>query len=79
MLKMTRSSGSAPSVLGAEDEVVGGGGNRADETARNLFKAKILSKSKKLKNDKSEIPTCINFETTGEPMFLTPGAREAFN
>ena len=79
MLKTTGSSGSAPSVLGAEDEVVGGGGSRADETARNLSKAKISSKSKKSKNDKSEIPTRTNLGTMGEPMFLTPGAREAFN
>ena len=78
MLKTTGSSGSALSVLGIEDEVVGGGGSRADETARNLSKAKILSKSKKSKNDKSEIPTCTNLGTTREPIFLTPGAREAF-
>ena len=79
MLKTTGSSGSAPSGLGAEDEVIGGGGSRADEMVRNLSKAKISSKSKKSKNDKSEIPTRTNLGTTGEPMFLTPGAREAFN
>ena len=66
-------------MLAAKDEVVRGGGSRADETAKNLSKAKILSQSKKLKNNKSKIPTRTNLGTTGEPMFLTPGAREAFN
>ena len=47
-----------------DDEVVGGGD-------RNL------SKSKKSKNTKSGIQTRIG--ATGEPTFLTPGAREAFN
>ena len=40
MLKTTGLSGSIPSMLGAEDKIVGGGGSRADKTA------KILSKSK---------------------------------
>ena len=79
MLKTTGSSGSAPSVLGAEDEFVGGGGSRADETARNLSKVRNLSKFKKLKNNKSEILTRTNLGITEESMFLTPGAREAFN
>ena len=85
MLKTTESFGSAPSVLKAEDGVVGGGGDRADETAknlskvRNLSKSKISSKSKKSKNDKSEIPTCTNIGVTGEPTFLNPGAGETFN
>ena len=70
MLKTTGSSGSAPNVLEAEDEVVGDGGNRADKTAKN---------SSKSKNDKSEIPTRTNIGVTGEPTFLNPGAREAFN
>ena len=78
MLKTTGSSRSAPSVLGAKDEVVGGG-SRANKKAKNLSKAKILSKSKKSKNDKSKIPTHTNLGITGEPMFLTPGAREACN
>ena len=73
MLKTTGSSGSAPSMLEAEDEVVGGDGGRADEMARNL------SKSKKSKNEKSEIPTCTNIRVTGKPTFLTPNVREAFN
>ena len=74
MLKTTGSSEvSAPKMFRADDdEVVGGvGGRRADETVKNL------SKSKKLKNEKSENLTRIG--ATGEPMFLTPGAREAFN
>ena len=70
MLKTTRSSGSAPSVHETKDEVVGGGISRVDETA------KILSKSK---NNKSEIPTRTNIGITGEPTFLNPGAKEAFN
>ena len=68
--KTIGSSGLAPSVLEAEDEVVGGGGGRIGETAKNLSKSK---------NDKSEIPTCINIEVTREPTFLNPGTREAFN
>ena len=71
MLKTTGLSGSALSLLDAEDEVVEGGG-RADEKAKNL------SKSKKLKNDKSEILTCTNIGATGE-IFLTPNNRKAFN
>ena len=67
MLKTTGSSNLALRKLGA-DEVIGGGG-KADD--RNL------SKSKKSKNAKSGIQTHIG--TTGEPTFLTPGAREAFN
>ena len=47
-----------------DDEVVGGGD-------RNL------SKSKKSKNTKSGIQTRIG--AMGEPTFLTPDAREAFN
>ena len=48
------------------DDVVGGNGND-----RNL------SKSKKLKNTKSEIQTHI--KTMREPTFLTPGTRKTFN
>ena len=48
-----------------DNEVIEGGGDRN------------LSKSKKLKNTKSGIQTRIG--ATGEPTFLTPGAREAFN
>ena len=63
MLKTTRSS---DSTQGDDDnEVVGGGGDRN------------LSKSKKSKNTKSGSQTRIG--ATGEPTFLTPGAREAFN
>ena len=48
------------------DEVVEG-----DDNDKNLFK------SKKSKNINSGIQTCI--KATREPIFLTPGAREAFN
>ena len=50
-----------------DDEVVGGSGDR------NLSK----SKSKKSKNAKSGVQTRLG--ATGEPTFLTPDAREAFN
>ena len=50
-----------------DDEVVGGGGDK------NLSK----SKSKKSKNAKSEVQ--IRLDATGEPTFLTPNARKAFN
>ena len=63
MLKTTGSSDSAQKD--DDDEVVGGGGDRN------------LSKSKKSKNTKSGIQTRIG--ATGEPTFLTPDAREAFN
>ena len=66
MLKTTGSSDSAPRALGADnDEVVGGGGGRA------------VKNSSESQNTQSEIPTCIG--ATGEPIFLTPGAREAIN
>ena len=63
MLKTTGSSDLAQ--RDDDDEVVGGGGDRN------------LSKSKKSKNTKSGSQTRIG--ATGEPTFLTPGAREAFN
>ena len=56
------------------NEVVGGGGGRADETVRNL------SKSKKSKNNKSENSTRVpNIGATEEPTFLTSDTRKAFN
>ena len=67
MLKTTGSSNLALRELGA-DEVIGGNG-KADD--RNL------SKSKKSKNAKFEKQTRIR--ATEKPIFLTPGAREAFN
>ena len=63
MLKTTGSSDSAQ--RDDDNEVVGGGGDRN------------LSKSKKSKNAKSGIQTCV--EATGEPTFLTPSTRKAFN
>ena len=76
MLKTTGSSDNLASKLFRADgnEVVGGGSGRADETVKNS------SKSKKLKNDKSEILTRFSdIGAMGEPMFLTPGTREVFN
>ena len=67
LLKTTRSSNLAPRELGANG-VVGGDG-KADD--RNI------SKSKKSKNAKSGIHTRVG--AAGQPTFLTPGAREAFN
>ena len=63
MLKMTGSLDLAK--RDNDNEVVGGGSD------------KNLSKSKKSKNTKFGIQTRIR--ATGEPTFLTPGAREAFN
>ena len=63
MLKTIGSSDSAQ--RDDDDEVVGSGGNRN------------LSKSKKSKNTKSAIQTRIR--ATGEPTYLTPGAKKAFN
>ena len=68
MLKTTGSSDSAPRLGADDDEVVGGGGKAEDQN---------LSKSKKLKNVKSGVQTRLG--ATGEPTFLTPDAREAFN
>ena len=66
LTSMLKTTGSSDSAQGDDDdEVVGGGGD------------KNLSKSKKLKNTKSGIQTCIG--AMGEPTFLTPNAREAFN
>ena len=65
-------------MLKVEDEVVGDGSSRADEMAKNLSKVKNLSKSKKSKNDKSEILTCTNIGAMGE-IFLTSNAKKAFN
>ena len=48
-----------------DDEIVRDGGNRN------------LSKSKKIKNAKSGIQ--IRIRAMGEPTFLTPSAKEAFN
>ena len=68
MLKITGSSDSAPRLRANDNEVVGDD-DKADN--RNLLK------SKKSKNAKSGKQTCIG--ATGEPIFLIPGTREAFN
>ena len=73
MLKTTGSSEElAPRVFRAgNDEVVGGGGGRADETVVD---------SSKSKNEKSRKSTRVsNVGATGEPNFLTPDAKKAFN
>ena len=62
MLKTTRLFGlSAPKVFKAENNEVVKAGGKADKTVVDS------SKSKKLKNEKSEILTC--FENMGKPMF----------
>ena len=68
MLKTIGSSNSAPRLGTNDDEVVGGGGRAEDWN---------LSKSKTSKNAKSKKQTRIR--ATGEPIFLTPGAKETFN
>ena len=68
MLKTIGSSNSTPRLGTDDDEVVRGGG-KADD--RNL------SKFKKSKNAKSGIQ--MRLSTTGEPTFLIPNAKEAFN
>ena len=73
MLKTTGSSEeSAPRAFRAgNDEVVGGGGGRADETVVD---------SSTSKNEKSRKSTRVpNIGATGEPNFLTPNAKKAFN
>ena len=70
MLKTTGSSeeSALKTFRAGNDEVVGGGG-RANEMVMNSFKNK---KSKKL----TRMP---NIGATGEPNFLTPNAKKAFN
>ena len=54
--------------------VRGASSGKADETFKNL------SKFKKLKNDKSEkLTRSSDIGATGEPTFLTPSAKHAFN
>ena len=75
MLKTTGSSDDLfPKMFRADgDEIIEDGGERADETGKNLSKAK-KSKKEKLGN-----PTCTNIGATGEPTFLTPGAKKVLN
>ena len=66
MLKTTRSFEElAPKTFRADDdEIVGSGGGRTNETVRNLFRKSM----------------CMpNIGATGEPNFLTPDAKKAFN
>ena len=75
MLKTTRSSEElAPKVFRpGNNEVLGDRNGRANEIMRNL------SKSKKLKNNKSRNLTCVPIiGAMREPIFLNPGARKAF-
>ena len=71
LLKTTRSSEeSAPKVFKADDnEVVGDGGGRANKIVMNLSKNKKSRKSTRISN----------IGATGEPNFLTPDAKKAFN
>ena len=75
MLKTIESSEVlAPKLFRASDNKIVEISGKVDKTVRNLFKFKSL------KNDKSENLMCIpNIEAIGETMFLTPGAKEAFN
>ena len=75
MLKITRLLDLALRVLGTNDnEVVGGNSDiKANEIIKNLFK------SKKSKNIKSQILTCMNIGVTGESTFLTLGTGKTFN
>ena len=67
-----RLSNLAPKTFRVDDnEFVEDVGSKANGTIKNS------SKSKKLKNNKSENSTRI--EAMEEPIFLTPGAKEAFN
>ena len=66
MLKTTRLSDLTPK-LGVNNEEVGGGDGKADD--KNL--------SKKPKNTKYGIQMRIG--AIEEPIFLTPGAKKAFN
>ena len=73
MIKTTESSKElAPKAFRAgNNKVVGGGDDRADETVVDLSKSKN-EKSRKL----TRMP---NIGATGEPNFLTPDAKKAFN
>ena len=74
MFKIIGSLDFASKAFRTDDNEVIGVGSRADETFKNL------SKSKKAKNDKSESSTrSSNIGAIGEPIFLTPGVKNAFN
>ena len=70
MLKTTGSSNLTSKAFRADNnEVVGDGGGRANETVINLSK-----------NNKSRDSTRLpNIGATGKPYFLTPNAKKAFN
>ena len=68
-IEATGSSNSAPKGFKADDDKVVRVGGRANRTVVNLFKNE---KSKKL----MRVP---NIGATGEPNFLTPNAKKAFN
>ena len=73
-LKTTGSSDSAPKAFRVDGNEVVGVGGRANKTVKDS------SKSKKLKNEKSEIWTRFSdIEATEELMFLTLDARKIFN
>ena len=65
LTSMLKTTGSSDSALRDDDDEVVEGGDRN------------LSKSKKSKNAKSGVQTCLG--ATEEPTFLTPDAREVFN
>ena len=80
MLKTTKLSKLlVPKASRADNNEDIGGVGIADETVVHLSKSKKSKNlSKKSKNDKSKIPTCTNLWVAGEPIFLTPGAKEVF-
>ena len=73
MLKTTKSSKLIPKAFGVDNKTIKRGGSKADEMTKNL------SMCKKLKNTKSNISMHTNIRATKEPIFLTLGAKKAFN
>lgn len=74
MLKTTRlfEELTSKAFKASNDKVVGGGGDRTDETMRNLYKYK------KLKNDKSRNLIRVTIiRAMGEPIFLTSNAKKS--
>ena len=70
LLKIIRSSKSAPKAFKADDnEIVGGGGGKTNRTVVNLSK-----------NEKSRKLTCVpNIGATEKPNFLTFNTKKTFN
>ena len=74
MLKTIRSLDLALKMFRINDDEVVRVNDRVNEMVKNSFK------SKKSKNDKSEILIrSLNIGPMGKPIFLTPDTRKAFN